>query len=385
MKREPIRVLHLLHSMNRGGAETMLMNYYRQMDREQVQFDFLLTYQGISDYEKEILELGGKVFHITPCTLHTFGQYKKDIANFLTVHPQYRIVHSHNSSKSAIPLGIAKKCGVPIRISHSHNMFLANPFSPKECMRKLLRNPLKKVSTHNFACSKEAGIWLYGEKYWKEGKVKIVKNAIDLECFAYMPETRERMRQQFGLKDSYVVGHVGRFAPQKNHDFLIDIFAEIKKKKKEAVLLLVGEGELRSEIEEKVRHLGLSDSVIFTGVRKDVPELMQMMDVFVMPSLFEGLGIVLIEAQTTGLPCFASEGVVAQEAKVTELLNFYSLEHKAEEWATEILKKSVLYTRTSRVGQVTKKGYDSKEAAKKLQEFYIRAYRESECKQEGRK
>ena len=176
MKREPIRVLHLLHSMNRGGAETMLMNYYRQMDREQVQFDFLLTYQGISDYEKEILELGGKVFHITPCTLHTFGQYKKDIANFLTVHPQYRIVHSHNSSKSAIPLGIAKKCGVPIRISHSHNMFLANPFSPKECMRKLLRNPLKKVSTHNFACSKEAGIWLYGEKYWKEGKVKIVKN-----------------------------------------------------------------------------------------------------------------------------------------------------------------------------------------------------------------
>ena len=191
MQKEPIRVLHLLHSMNRGGAETMLMNYYRKIDRKRVQFDFLLTYQGISDYEKEIMDMGGKVFHITPCTLQSYWNYKKDIREFLTVHPQYKIVHSHNSSKSAIPLKIAKECGVPVRISHSHNMFLSNPYSPKECMRKLLRNPLKKVSTHNFACSKEAGIWLYGEKYWNEGKVKILKNAIDLEKFAYVPEMRK--------------------------------------------------------------------------------------------------------------------------------------------------------------------------------------------------
>lgn len=385
MQKEPIRVLHLLHSMNRGGAETMLMNYYRKIDRKRVQFDFLLTYQGISDYEKEIMDMGGKVFHITPCTLPSYWNYKKDIREFLTVHPQYKIVHSHNSSKSAIPLKIAKECGVPVRISHSHNMFLSNPYSLKECMRKLLRNPLKRVSTHNFACSKEAGIWLYGEKYWNEGKVKILKNAIDLEKFAYVPEMRTKMRQQFGVEDKYVVGHVGRFAPQKNHTFLLDIFCEIKKQEKNAVLLLVGDGELRPEIEEKVKKLDLWDSVIFTGVRDDVGKLMQMMDVFVMPSLFEGLGIVLIEAQTAGLPCFTSENVVAKEARVTELLKFCSLEQQPVIWAKDILEKNARYTRMSQVEQVAKKGYDSNDAAKKLQEFYIRAYREGKSKQEGGK
>ena len=157
---EPVRVLHMLHSMNRGGAETMIMNYYRHIDREKVQFDFLLTFQGKSDYEEEILALGGKIFHVTPLTLKTMGAYFKDIERFLKEHPEYRIVHSHNSSKSVFPLRIAKKCNVPVRISHSHNMFLGNGASPKELLRKLLRTPLKKVSTHIFACSKDAAIWL---------------------------------------------------------------------------------------------------------------------------------------------------------------------------------------------------------------------------------
>ena len=372
---EPVRELHMLHSMNRGGAETMIMNYYRHIDREKVQFDFLLTFQGKSDYEEEILALGGKIFHVTPLTLKTMGAYFKDIERFLKEHPEYRIVHSHNSSKSVFPLRIAKKCNVPVRISHSHNMFLGNGASPKELLRKLLRTPLKKVSTHNFACSKDAAIWLYGEKYWEEGKVKVLPNAIDVTKFSYSIDVRDNYRKQFNLEDAFVVGHVGRFQEQKNHTFLLDIFAQIAKMQENAKFVLVGDGPLREEMEQKAKQLGIAKQVIFTGVREDVANLMQMMDVFVFPSLFEGLGIVLVEAQAAGLPCFTSKDVVPEEVKATEHLQFISLNESAEHWAKMVLENKDNFERKARVQEIKAAGYEIKEAAGKLERFYLEHYK----------
>lgn len=367
-----IRVLHMLHSMNRGGAETMLMNYYRNLDRTKVQFDFLLTYQGTSDYEEEILSLGGRVFHLTPLTLKTMKTYCKDIEVFLKTHPEYQIVHSHTSSKSAIPLRIAKKCGIPVRISHSHNMILENRFSAKEILRKVLKKPLRKVSTHNFACSKDAAIWLYGEDFWKNGKVRIMKNAIDLERFSFQKEKRQTLRKEYDLDDAFVIGHVGRFDLPKNHDFLLEIFSEIKKQRENAVLMLVGDGARREEIERHAEQLGLAASVRFMGVREDVPDLLHMMDVFLFPSLSEGLGIVLIEAQTCGLPCFTSKDVVPKEAKISNLLTFISLEEHPEYWADCVLQTDFSKERVSHVTEAAKHGYDIKKSARDMQNFYLK-------------
>lgn len=367
-----IRVLHMLHSMNRGGAETMIMNYYRNIDRTKVQFDFLLTYEGTSDYEEEILSLGGRVFHLTPLSLRTMKTYCKDVEVFLKTHPEYQIVHSHTSSKSAIPLRIAQKCGVPVRISHSHNMFLSKGFSAKEILRKVLRKPLRKVSTHNFACSKEAAVWLYGEDFWKNGKVCIMKNAIDLERFSYQEEKREELRKEYGLENAFVVGHVGRFDAQKNHAFLLEIFVEIKRQRKNAILLLVGDGNLRVQIEQQAEQLGIRESVRFMGVREDVPDMMLMMDVFVFPSLFEGLGIVLIEAQTCGLPCFTSKDVVAKESKISELLTFVSIEDSSKYWADKVLEYNTSKKRVSHVSEAAKQGYDIAKSAREMQNFYLK-------------
>ena len=368
-----IRVLHMLHSMNRGGAETMLMNYYRNLDRTKVQFDFLLTYEGTSDYEDEILSLGGRVFHLTPLTLKTMKTYCKDVEVFLKTHPEYQIVHSHTSSKSAIPLRIAKKCGVPVRISHSHNMILENRFSPKEVIRKVLKKPLRKVSTHNFACSKDAAIWLYGEDFWKNGKVRIMKNAIDLERFSFQKEKRQALRKEYDLEDAFVVGHVGRFDLPKNHDFLLKIFAEIKKQKNNAILMLVGDGARREEIKRQAEQLGLDDAVRFMGIREDVPDLLHTMDVFLFPSLSEGLGIVLIEAQTCGLPCFTSKDVVPKEAQISNLLTFISLEDSPKYWADCVLQTDFSKERVSHATEATKHGYDIKKSAKDMQNFYLKS------------
>lgn len=377
--KQPIRVLHILHSMNRGGAETMIMNYYRNINREQVQFDFLLTFQGKSDYEEEILSMGGRIYHITPLTLTSMRGYLRDIQRFLKEHREYKIVHSHNSSKSVFPLRIAKKTGIPVRISHSHNLFIGNAGSPKEMLRKFLRKPLRKVSNFNFACSKEAAIWLYGEDFWKQQRVQVLKNAIDVKKFSYQEEIRKEYRQKFGLEDKFVIGHVGRFDPQKNHAFLLDIFMEILRKKENTRLVLVGEGKLCPEIKEKAGKLGIQDKIIYTGLREDVPALMQMMDAFVFPSLFEGLGIVLIEAQTAGLPCFASKSVIPEEAAVTDLVEFISLEQSARSWADKILQVQNQQKRQTRISAVQDAGYDICVEAKKLEEFYLAEYKKSIC------
>lgn len=367
-----IRVLHMLHSMNRGGAETMIMNYYRNIDRDKVQFDFLLTFDGKSDFEDEILSLGGKIYHLPAFSLRNMRRYCKALEVFLKEHPEYKIVHSHNSSKSVFPLRVAKKCGVPVLISHAHNMELnSSMFSVKEILRKWLRGPLKRVSMYNFACSKETAIWQYGEDYWNTGKVRVLPNAINLEDYSFDEGIRKEYRAKYDLEESIVIGHVGRFVQVKNHPFVLRIFKEILAREPKAKLVLVGDGETRKAIEELARELGIEDKVVFLGTRNDVPNCMQMMDGFIFPSYYEGLGIVLIEAQATGLPCVASKDVIPMEAKVVENFLFISLEDGEDKWAEQILNMCRANNRENRIEEVRKAGYDIKESSATLQNFYI--------------
>ena len=273
-KEMPIRILQAVTFMGRGGIETMLMNYYRHIDRSKVQFDFLVHRDYRADYDDEIEALGGRIFRL-PRLIPWSLSYRKALAAFFKEHTEYQIVHSHINCLSAVILKAAKKRNIPVRIAHSHTSSptkrLAYP------MMLFYRKQLQKHSNENMACGKAAGDWLFnGAPY------SVINNAIDTSIYTFDPTVRQCIRKELNIPaDTFVLGHVGRFSEEKNHTFLLDIFASVKKQKQEAILLLVGDGPLRAEMEQKATELGVRDSVIFTGVRSDVPNLMQAMDCFV--------------------------------------------------------------------------------------------------------
>lgn len=361
---EPIRVLQVVTHMNRGGLETMLMNYYRNIDRNKIQFDFL-THRPENekkDYDDEIRSLGGKIYHMPVLNPFSPG-YKKSLDRFFKEHKEYKIVHSHLDCLSAYPLKAAKKNGVPVRIAHSHNT--SQEKNLKYLIKDYSKKQIPKYATHLFACGKEAGQWMFGKH-----KFQIMNNAIDAKKFIYNEEIRKQKRKELGVEDKFLIGHVGRFNLQKNHEFLIDIFYEISKREPKSVLLLVGNGELEQTIKNKVQTLKLEEKVIFYGISEQIYEILQAVDAFVFPSLFEGLGIALVEAQAAGIESFASLDVIPQEAKVTELCHFISLDKSPKQWAEDILKKQN-YKRTNTYIEIKKHGYDIEENVKKLEEFYI--------------
>ena len=288
-----VRVLHVVTYMGRGGLETMIMNYYRKIDREKVQFDFLVHRQERWDYDGEIEALGGKIYRL-PKLNPLSMEYRRQLINFFENHKEYKIVHSHIDCMSAIPLRIAKKTGVPVRIAHAHNS--SQDHDAKYLLKLIYKAAIPKYSTKLMACGEIAGEWMFNG-----AEFRVIKNAIDAKRYRFCLETRTKMRRSLGIQDNeFVVGHVGRFMTPKNHQFLVDIFDKIAKITP-AKLLLVGDGELCSNIKEKVSKLGYKDKVIFTGVRSDVADLMQAMDVFVFPSLYEGLPLTIIEAQAAGV------------------------------------------------------------------------------------
>ena len=368
---EPIRVLHILHSMNRGGAEGAIMNYYRNINRSKVQFDFLLTAKDKCQFEDEIIGLGGRVFRVPLLTLSNPFPYLKGVSRFYQEHPEYKIVHSHTSSKSVFPLFIAKKAGIPIRVSHSHNTRTEHGFSGR--IRNLLKHPLRKVATDFCACGNEAALWLYGSTLFQAGKVMIVPNVINAEAFDYVPSVRNKIRNGLSASDSTVIfGCTARFNSQKNHRFLIAVFDEFHRMLTDSKLLLVGDGRLRQDIRDQVNDLGLQDSVIFTGVVPNVADYEQAMDFFLLPSINEGIPLSLIEAQISGLCCFASEGV-PRETDKTGLVHFLSLDKGPQFWAEEIVS-NVGYRRESHLQDIRKAGYDAAVAAHDLERFYIEKY-----------
>lgn len=364
-----IRILHVVTYMGRGGLETMLMNYYRHIDRDKVQFDFLVHRDFKADYDDEIESLGGKIYRI-PRLVPWSKSYKNTLKEFFTSHPEYKIVHVHQDCLSSVALKCAKECGVPVRIAHSHNSSQGKNI--KFLIKKYYMRKIPKYATELFACSKSAGDWMFrGQSYL------IMNNAIDAKSFSYNEEIRNDLRKEFKLaEDECVIGHVGRFFEQKNHSFLIDIFREIKNRDKKAKLLLVGDGALRSAIEDKVRKLGLEESVIFAGIRKDMNNIYQAIDAFVLPSLFEGLPVVLVEAQASGLNCIVSD-TVSDEGNIINRVKKLSLDDSTEKWADTVLE-AAYEKRENTYDMMVASEYDIISNACWLQNYYLEKWREED-------
>lgn len=362
-----VRVLHIVTNMDRGGLETMLMNYYRHMDREKIQFDFLEHRRDRAAYDDEIETLGGRIFRL-PRLNPLSSDYFHALNAFFAAHPEYRIVHSHLDCMSAYPLCAAKNAKVPVRIAHAHST--SQDRNWKLVFKLISKKLISLYTTDLFACSADAGEWMFGTK-----DVHILPNAIDIERYAFNLLIRNQTKKALGLDDAFVIGHIGRFSAVKNHSFLTDIFAQIKRQEPNSKLLLVGAGSEMQAVQQKVKTLGLGADVIFTGVRNDVANLMQAMDVFVFPSLYEGLGIVLIEAQAAGLPCVVSD-TIPREAYLTDLVTAEKLSSSVEKWAEKILKKRD-FPRTDRRDEIAAHGFDITTEAVKLQEFYINAYEQN--------
>lgn len=357
-----IRVLHIVTYMGRGGLETMLMNYYRNIDRSKVQFDFLVHRDFEADYDKEILSLGGKIYHVSRL-IPWSKSYKKELCHFFTEHPEYKIVHVHQDCLSSVALKCAQKCGIPVRIAHSHTSNQTKNL--RYIIKRYYMKKIPQYATDLFACGAKAGIWMFGNQ-----KFNILPNAVDIEKYAFSETIRNEMRKELGISDEFTVGHIGRFGKEKNHEFLIEVFRQIKNFNKNSKMLLVGNGEEFENIKRKVISLGMEKDVIFTGVRPDVNRLLQAMDVFVFPSLYEGLPVTMIEAQAAGLQCVISDKV-PDESIITEgMVTVKKLSDSAEEWAECILSKKDL-EREDVSGDIKKHDFDIKSAAKRLEEFYI--------------
>lgn len=362
-----IRVLHCLDGLDRGGIETMLMNIYRCLNRDNIQFDFLLTKPSHCEYEDEVINAGGRIFRIPRLTYFTPWVYVNELDNFFSEHQgEWKIVHSHSTAKSAIPLMIAKKYCIPIRIAHSH--INKSETKLRAILEWTMRLILPHVITHKFACSDDAAHYLFGKDI---DDVHIIRNAIDVDKFKFSPVIRARIRHDLNVQNALVVGNIGRMMTQKNHKFVVEVFKLINEVMPDSKLLLIGNGPLKNEINMKVEQLGLKEQVIFTGSVDNVNEYIQAMDVFLFPSLYEGLGMVLIEAQSAGLDCFASEYNVPSEANVTGLVQYIPLENNAEVWAKKIINSNLNTKRENYNQKVKDSGYDIISNAKRIEKFYL--------------
>lgn len=369
MQKDPVRVLNVLGTTNLGGAESRVMELYRALDKSKVQFDFLVHTQQEGQYSDEIRRLGGRIYSVPRFKVLNLFQYKKALRKFFEEHHDYAAVHGHMTSTASIYLPIAKKAGIPMTIAHARSAGVDQGI--KGLMTKLIRRPLKYRADHCFTCSCEAGVAVYGRKWVQQGKVLTVPNAIDTRRFAYDAEVRSRVRDELGLSDKFVIGHVGRFSFMKNHSFLIDIFAEFCKMREDAALVLIGKGELEDEIREKVKSKGLEDRVHFLGNHFDVERYYQAFDYFVFPSTFEGFPGSVAEAQAAGLRCLVSDQVT-REVALTELVTYKSIDEPAANWAGEIMrtgKKALV--RENMQEAIAAQGFDVIRQAALMEQFYM--------------
>lgn len=363
----PIRVAQIMGKWVGGGVESVVMNYYRNIDHSKIQFDFICDDDSTNIPYDEIEALGGKVILIPP--YQKVFSYQKELKRVL-VEGNYKIVHSHINTLSVFSLFAAKSAKIPIRIAHSHST--TNKKEKKKNLLKQVLRPFSKMFATNYMCCSElAGRWLFGDKEYDNGIVYLLNNAIDLDNFKYNEKIRTEKRKELNIdNDTLVVGHIGRFVEQKNHRFLIDIFNEIKKINDKAILLLAGQGPLVDEMQEKVKDLGLDDSVIFLGQRNDANELYQAFDIFLLPSLYEGLPVVGVEAQASGLLCFLSDDMT-KETKVLDSTVFMSNKDEAKIWADEIVRRFNSFERKDTEDEMTNKNFNIKREAEKLESYYI--------------
>lgn len=369
VSKQPIRVLQILGIVAGGGVESVIMNYYKHIDRSIVQFDFIVHNDNKVDITDIVESMHGRVFKVTPYSKNPFA-YILEIYNIIKQN-NYNIIHSNMNTISAFSLLAAWLARAPIRILHNHST--SAPGEKKRNTLKLILRPFAKLFANRyFACSQLAAEWMYGKEAMKRGDVKIINNAIDLSSYAFNLKKREQLRQILGVDDRFVIGHVGRFVYAKNHEFLIEVFSKIHAMHHNVCLVLIGEGPLRKAIELKVKSLGLSDSVKFLGLRDDVQDLYNALDLFILPSYYEGLPVVSVEAQANALPILVSTNVT-QEARLTSVIHYKSLSDGVDAWANEF---TTFYnnhgdTRIDTVPMMRASGFDIIREAKKLQIYYL--------------
>ena len=373
IKPKPVRVLHVLGTTNLGGAESRIMELYRCIDRSQVQFDFLIHTKEDGHYSEEIRSLGGHIYSLPRFKFFNIAEYRKAIHTFFKEHTEFSVVQGHMTSTAAIYLPIAKqeygRRAMPV-ITAAHARSAGVDKGLKGLATRILRLPLKNRADYLFTCSKEAGIAVYGARAVREGRVWTIPNAIDAQRFSFQQKVRDEIRSELGIQDKFVIGHVGRFGFMKNHTYLVDVFAKICETRKDAVLVMIGQGELEETIREKVKSLGLEDRAYFLGNRYDVEKYYQAFDYFVFPSTFEGLPGSVAEAQAAGLHCLVSDKVT-REVALTDLVAYRSIEEDSGLWAEEILGNAqAALVREDMREAIAQKGFDVRRQAVQMAEFY---------------
>lgn len=366
MENNKIKVAIVMGKFTSGGIKSVITNYYSNVDRNKISFDLLIDNNSPIDDYSEIETIGGRV-----CKISTLSNPFKYISQIykLSKENKYDIIHGYVNALNVFSMFAGKMAGVPVRIAE--NLSSAHPGEKKTIVKNILKPFSKIFPTDLAACSKSCGEWLYGKKDIESGKVRIFNNAISLKKYTYDKELRDNVRNSLGLSDeNFVLGHIGRYQYQKNHNFLIDIFDEVYKRDKNSRLLLVGYGDLKEEIFNKINSLGLKDAVIDMGATENIAGLYNAMDVFVLPSFYEGLPVVGIEAQATGLPCvFSTE--VTKETGVIPDTKFVELSENKEKWADEILKIRDNYKRVNTEKYIIDAGFDIETEGRKLQDYYF--------------
>lgn len=361
-----IKILEVVSSLHCGGVEKILLDYTREI-KDSCHMDIVAFAEQQGLLETEFAALGCGIYKATMLKKNPF-QTVRDL-NKIIKAGNYDVIHCHQGYLSFIALTVARIQRIPVRIAHSHLAFVAEGLS-KKVMRKFMAWLTKQSATHLFACGIDAGSWAWGKKSMNSGHVHIMKNAIDISAFSYDPQVREKKRKELHIEDKFVIGNVGRMSYQKNHEFLLRVFARIYKKCSNAVLLLVGDGERMEKITALAETMHISDRVIFLGSRNDVRQLLNAMDVFVLPSHFEGLPITLVEAQCNGLKCYTSDNVT-REVAVGDLVRYLSIDHTEDLWAEHILDEHERMEPELAVSMIKKGGYDINEESTSLLGIYM--------------
>lgn len=363
---EPIRILHVLGTTDLGGAESRIMDLYRHIDRNRVQFDFVVHKAKEGYFDKEIIKLGGRIFRVPRFRIYNYFSYSKAFRNLFREHHEFQMVQGHITSSAAIYLPLAKKAGIPVTIAHARSAGVDKGI--KGILTKWMRRSLPRKTDYMFTCSKLAGISVFGKKAVEEEKTIFIPNAIDSGAFVYNEEKRRAMREHLGVSDQYVIGHVGRFHYAKNHEYLIRIFAELCKDGDSYALILLGEGNGMESIKALAKELGIENKVHFLGNHGNIYDYYQAMDYFVYPSRFEGLPGTVVEAQTAGLRCIMSD-TICSEVVITDLVYTMSIEEDPAKWA-EYIRETADYERKSPISNIQQAGFDVNAQAEVMMHFY---------------
>lgn len=368
MNSQPLRVLHVLGFFDHGGTESLVINLLRKIDRKKIMFDFVVHSEAEGVYEKEVKELGAHIYRVPKYKGYNHLSYVKAWETIFSDHPEYKIVHGHVRSTASIYLKIAKEYGLTT-IAHSHSVSSGSGIAGRA--RQFFQRNIVTHSDYKLACSIYAGEWLFGENTVLNPDFYVMKNAINAETYLFNSKTRQTYRKDLGLTDKKVIGHIGRFHESKNHKRLVELFSSIKKVVPEAVLLLIGEGQLLPEIKQQVVKEGLSDSVMFLGSRDDAAQLYQAMDLFLFPSLYEGLGIAVVEAQASGLPSIVASSI-PEEAIFTPFVNVFSLKEDNSIWISAAFSELGADKRWPvDLEDIKEAGYDIDATAKWYESFVI--------------